>query len=328
MANPLVEEALALNAAVNDAALLLCQRRRRRLELRLQQLRRQPQARQQGEEAQLTESLSRVNQALLAVGHMQQPLQQLPHDELEQELARLPGQLAAAEARMLAQLEPFIAVVARLAGVPLDVDIALVNPQAFSQLPAKDLLSLAGGVLNLARIEACRQDVESCLRAAEPWGTGWRRWGLLANICQLALCWPERALASAGLPPYSFWLRGTFRAIWWLLVGSLVQCRFMAGNAEHRSAAELVDAVSDRLFLAAAAALAAFVALNKTDIPQRPDDIATLRRHADATFQLQSPAGIALPRLHAMAFQVRRQLLRTVGQAERANDVVRCSRLR
>lgn len=121
MANPLVQEALALKAAVNDAALLLCQRRRLGLVLRLQQLRRQPHARQQGEElpleeAQLTESLSQVKQALLAAGHMAQQLQQLPPDELEGELARLPGQLAAAEARMLAQLEPLIAVVARLAG--------------------------------------------------------------------------------------------------------------------------------------------------------------------------------------------------------------------
>lgn len=117
MANPLVQEALALKAAVNDAALLLCQRRRLGLVLRLQQLRRQPHARQQGEELPLEEAqLERVKQALLAAGHMAQPLQQLPPDELEGELARLLGQLAAAEARMLAQLEPLIAVVARLAG--------------------------------------------------------------------------------------------------------------------------------------------------------------------------------------------------------------------
>ena len=81
------------------------------------------------------------------------------------------------------------------------------------------------------------------------------------------------------------------------------------------------------LFLAAAGAGAAVSAYNKDDIKQRSDDITKLRQHADLALKLlRSPAAGALPRLRDMVFQVYSRLLRTVKQAENANDLVQCNR--
>jgi len=71
---------------------------------------------------------------------------------------------------------------------------------------AKDVLSLAGGVLNLARFEAHRLDAESCLRAAEPWGVSATGAVGPANLNGLAKLTILRRPAAASPPPCIGWI--------------------------------------------------------------------------------------------------------------------------